>query len=796
MPPNTQAAFNAIKKIVIACYNLLYYPAGHETIQRSVKEAFDSIYTLLGLRAEIRIRIGEGGLEIGDETLDLQHSTNREFHQMLNQYDLMLVTFLKGLRLEEFFKFLSLLKAVDKKAPPETSLKNLKQNFPHIALEFVDYGGITLSAKTDQIPGGKPGMPTGPLRFGRVADDPHYQPDPVYRISADDIETVPPPQEGGAPQQDLQFLVADYEKELAQFRTRQTQPDPPTSRGSAAAAQTGNHAEHKAHESGTSAQLPLSGTETKPESWDATPRQDLQSLVESYEKKLGRHGLPVSGDDPGDGEIQNKARLARTILKELSPALQNQLRSFDFETILKRLTPVELDWLLEDLDAKTAMEKLKKTNEDNLEISPALTGLIKKMLTVSDRGALKSSGPEAVGAEKDALQEFDNLIKREAHEKYVIPEYDHLLKALSRTVSPGVAPERPFSVEDHKHVFEDAYAISSMARALLSALQQESNQEEYRAYVESGVLISGDLLAHGELPLLSELLNLLVLHSQDAPGSFRSLSARQGLDAVRTRGFMDKITALLDGPRKRPYSDLVALAKALGPEIVPATVDLYGQKTDTGASKFLTDILTHFKEPARVEIDHRMTGGMVSIPSHLFTLIKDLGLEANLAATLRPLLAHADPKVQDEALEALLRIKDDTAVNILLGLMASEQKEDYEKGLDMTVRLHVAETVPYLINAVNQGLFLMRDHPKKMTMVRALGRMGAAEAIPLLEAVARKKWAISRKKLTELKVALFQSLEGFRPDQIGNLIRIGDGLSDAQIAAALRRWRDKGDGKI
>jgi hypothetical protein len=791
MSPNTQAAVNAINKIVIARKNLLIFPAGHEIIKRSVKEAFDSICALLGRKGEIRFRIRKGCLEVGDETLDPQIAPTSEFYQMLNQYDLVLIVYSKGLRLEEFFKFLSQLKTADKKAPPETALKGLKNLFPHIALEFVDYSGITLLAKTDTATGGKEGTPSGPLRSGTIADEPLFQSGPVYRISADGIETVPTPQ-GVVPQRDLQSLVDDYKKELAQFRTRKTQPGSATNRGSGAAVQAGNQAKNKARVNGTSAQTPLSGIETKPEASGGSPRHDFQLIVENYEKRMGQDRQPISGDEPAGREIQNKARLAGSIFKELSPTLQNQLRSFDFEAILNRLTPVELDWLLEDLDANTAMERLKQVNEGNLELSPALTGLIKKMLTVSDQQTIKSSKYETVGAEKDALHQMDHLIKREAHEKYVVPEYDQLLKALSGEVSPEIGPERSFSVEDHKHLFEDVYATTSMARALLSALQQESNQEEYTAYLESVVLTSEDLLAHGELPLLSKLLHLLLLHSQEAPGSFRSLSAQKSLDAFRTREAIDKIVNLLDGPRKRPYSDLYALAKTLGPEIVPATVDLYGQTTTPLTLKFLTDILIHFKPRALVEIGHRLTRDTALIPGHLFALIRELGLEASLAATLRQLLAHDDPKVQDEALEALVRIKDSTALNILLWLIASEQKEGYEKGLDMAVRLKVAETVPYLINAVNQALFFMRDLPKKVAMLRALGRMGAAESVPLLEAVARKKWAISRKKLTQFKVTLFQTLDGFRPDQIENLIKIGDGLSNAQIAAALRSWRDKG----
>lgn len=789
MPPNTSAAFNAINKIVVARNNLLIYPSGHEIIKRSLKEAFDSICALLGRKGEIPIRIRDGCLEIGDERLDLQNSTNQEFYQMLNQYDLVLIVFSQGLRLEEFFKFLSLFKTADKKAPPETALKNLKHLFPHIAMEFVDYSGITLITKIDTATGGKEGRPSGPRRSGEVSGDPFFQPDPIYRLSADGIEIVPQPQ-GVASQQDLRSLIDDTKKELTQIRTRKTPPDPATNR----AIQEGNHVKDKAYDNGRWAQRPLSGNQIKPEASDGFPRQDLQSIVEKYEKKLGQYGTPLSGDESADREIQNKARMARTFLKELSPVLKNQLQSFDFEAILNRLTPVELDWLLEDLEAKTAVKKLKQVNEGNLELSPALTGFIKKMLTISDQQTLDGSQTETGGVEKDVLHQIDNLIKREAHEKYVDPEYDQLLKALSGEVAPEFAPQRSFSVEDHKHLFEDVYAITALARALLSALQQESNQEEYSAYLESVVLTSEDLLAHGELPLLSELLNLLLLHSQEAPGSLRSLLAQKRLDAFRTRGGLDKLLDLLDGPRKRPYSDLYALAKALGPEIVPAAVDLYGQKITPYALKFLTEILTDFKQRAEVEIDHRLTRDMALFPGPLFTLIRDLRLEVNLAATLRQLLAHNDPKVQDEALEALIRIKDDKAIHILLWLIASEQKEGYEKGLDMAVRLKVAETVPYLIHAVNHALFLMPDQPKKVAMVRALGRMGAAEALPLLEAVARKKWAISRKKLTELKVALFQTLDGFRPDQIENLLKIGDGLSNAQIAAALRRWRVKGKG--
>jgi hypothetical protein len=795
MPPNAQAAFNMINKIVIARNNLLIYPSGHEIIKRSVKEAFDSIFALAGRKSEMRIRIRETGLDIGDETLDPQNSVIREFCQILNQYDLVSIVFSKGLRLEEFINFLSRLKIADKKAPMETVLKSQKHLFPHIALEFVDYSRIKLLDKTDPATVKKEGTPSGPLRS--VYDDggPLFQSEPVYRISADGIETVLPSQ-GLAPQQDLRSLVEEYKKDLTEFRTRKNQSDPVTNRGLDLSSQAGNYAKDQAPNNGTWAQTLLKGIATKSEASDRSPRQELQSIVENYEKKLEPCCTPVSGDAPAERKTQNKAWIARTILTELSPALQNQLQSYDFETILNRLNPVELDWLLDDLDAKTAMEKLKRVNESNLELSPALTGLIKKMLTVSDQQTLKSPKDETVGAEEDALHQMDNLIKREAHEKYVIAEYDQLLKALSGEVSPKIVSEKPLSVEDHKHIFEDIYAITAMAKALLSALQQESNPEEYSAYLESMVLTSEDLLTQGELPLLSELLNLLLLHSQETPGSFRSLSAQKSLAAFRSWEVVHKIVDLLEGPRKRPYADLFDLAKVLGPEIVPATVDLVGQTTTPQALKFLTDLLTHFKQRAIAEIEYRLTRDIALIPRHLFTLIRDLGLEVHLAGTLRELLAHADPKVQDEALEALIRIRDDQAVYILRWLIASEQKEGYEKGLDMAVRLNVVETVPYLINAVNHDFFLLRDLPKKEAILRALGRMGAAEAIPLLEAVAQKKWAISQKKLTHLKLTLFQTLDGFRPDQIENLIKIGDGLSNAHIAKALQGWRDRRNGKI
>ncbi|HMK65420.1 MAG TPA: hypothetical protein VK564_06470, partial [Thermodesulfobacteriota bacterium] len=546
---------------------------------------------------------------------------------------------------------------------------------------------------------------------------------------------------------------------------------------------------------GSSARPPSGGIITKSEAPEESPGLDLQSFVENFEKKLEQARGPLSGDPPGDRENQSKIRSARSVLKEINPTLQNQLRSFDFEAVLNRPTSEEAKWLSDDWDAKTAVKKLREFNESNLELSPALTGFIKKMLAISDQNAANGSEQETLGPEKGALVQLDQLFKREAYEKYVIPEYNQLLKDISVKASPAGTREKAFPVEDHKHSFEDIYAVKAMARVLLSALQQESTQEEYTAYLENVVLTSQELLAHAELPLLSELLNLLLLHSQEASESFRPPLAQKSLEAFRTWGAIHKIVDLLDGPNQRPYSDLCDLAKVLGPEIVPEVVDLVGEKSSPSARKFLTELLNHYKQCAQVEIERRLTRNLSSIPGYLFTLIRDLGLEADLATTLKQLLDQADTQVQERALEALIRIKDDTAINILRWLIASEKKEGYEKGVEMAVRFKVVETVPYLINAVNQALFLMRDFPKKVTMLRALGRIGAAEAIPFLEALAQKKWAISRKKLTHLKVVLFQTLDGFRPNQIENLIRIGDGLSDAQITAALRRWRSVGNGK-
>jgi HEAT repeat protein len=111
------------------------------------------------------------------------------------------------------------------------------------------------------------------------------------------------------------------------------------------------------------------------------------------------------------------------------------------------------------------------------------------------------------------------------------------------------------------------------------------------------------------------------------------------------------------------------------------------------------------------------------------------------AASLPPLLHHRDIRVAREAIRALTRIGGSRAVGILLQLVEAENQELSRHALLSLGATKNQAAVPTLLKLVNRPDPLVKEAELKKGAIKALGEIGAAEAVPALASLlGRKKW--------------------------------------------------------
>jgi hypothetical protein len=82
--------------------------------------------------------------------------------------------------------------------------------------------------------------------------------------------------------------------------------------------------------------------------------------------------------------------------------------------------------------------------------------------------------------------------------------------------------------------------------------------------------------------------------------------------------------------------------------------------------------------------------------------------------------------------------------------------------------------------------FFRVDYVRTEKIIEALGRIGHASAIPVLERLAKTTFSLYPKQLAQLKLLLFQSLRLYEAALVAPLLRIGSKSKDARIRTACR----------
>jgi HEAT repeat protein len=282
---------------------------------------------------------------------------------------------------------------------------------------------------------------------------------------------------------------------------------------------------------------------------------------------------------------------------------------------------------------------------------------------------------------------------------------------------------------------------------------------------------------------------------------FAAHAGDKGSEPTRdlARGFL---RSLLDGARladviRRALSGLEAgdleanqVLLALGDATVPALLDA-AASLDKGVERDrLTAMVLTFGERALPAVLERL--GAEEAPPRLRAAIRIAGelQHPDVVAPLATLLEAGERSVREEAVRALVRVGSDAAVAALAAVLGSATPGLAVSALHALSSTGRARAVEPLRRALDQALDA-RDTARAKEAIRALGRLGRAEASAALVPLLERRVRLGGGWLRDLKSAAIAALGGIPGDEAVAALAQAAQTRDTQLRRAAQTALDR-----
>jgi len=725
-PSDEKLLARALAELSATRKTILMYPAGHNQIQQSIDRARTTWDEILSSRPEMTIGSAKDGLIVGRDSTKLKDAICNEFSSILRDHDIAVAHFRQGLSSEELAAFLRVIADDPERIRAEGGIEKALANeeVRHIRVQCIDYSKFlhTEEEEIQKRPRGKASDEDDSLWGGFVTH--------LILGTLTDAEAGIPLRSADdyAPR-----VIAAYLNEN---------------------------------------------------------RLDHQMALDSYEQTMEEHlNQDTASGDNQTYRVANLRNLS-ALLEELQPAIRHQFLDATYQQCAVQGDSPVVENLLSGMSHGLILEMLRHANKQGSEISPTLLNLVQKIARVKGSSALDGAagttasrvGSSDPGQHKEILDLFD----REAYETYVTSDYGETLKDLSRDgARPPEGMQLPEELKEEIGSLESPHLDAQIARALLAFMEGDPSEDEYKDYADKTFRIANDLIGEGEFTVPLEILNTLQRHVRGKPDPAIRSIAEGSLQRFRYPTFLSKALAAFDKWREAQDGKAQAFLAAIGPDIVPQALNLYLYRDQSERDQHLFTLLAIFSarvaEIARQEIPTR--GGPPLV--RLIRLVRRLGTH-DLIPELRPLLDRDDRQVQMEILETLVRFQDPESVDLLRKFLKLKNADDQLRVIEIAGMYKVADLAQDLASMVRTFSFFRVDYVRNERLIEALGRIGHASAIPVLERLAKSKFSLYPRQLADLKLLLFQSLRLYEAAPLAPLLRIGSLSKDTRIRTACR----------
>ena len=506
-------------------------------------------------------------------------------------------------------------------------------------------------------------------------------------------------------------------------------------------------------------------------------RLDSRQALKSFHQLLTRQadeslkkGVSVSKSKALRGHFDD-------LLINLKPELRQQFLTVTFRNLSHRDMAEASEEILGNLSDELVIEMLHIANKKNKQISPALIRLIQKMsgarssIDENDRFRKEQNNPFDA-FQNVSIDKMKHLFERESYEHYVDADYDLLLGNIAAASVYDCASNKDFELEQHMQSLSAASLDERIDRLLFSLLNSNIDSESYRAFVDKITTSTPAFLDSGRFGELIDLFKMLNRHGTDKSDAIIRRLATNTLKKIASETFLLQMEAAYQKWSQDIQEDLGQIYLALGPACIPVLLDRYTQNANREKREWIQLILTHFGNAPLEEAYRRLHVPDSGSVLELVKLIKKIGSKASVSH-VEHLLNHHDTGVRMAVIDLMLTFGKPSGILALHRLLYSEESQEVFRALFLVGKFRLKESTTLLVRMINNRPLSKLDIDLNEGIIRTLGKIGDAAAVPALEKLVHSKWSIHPGRMHGMKMAIFESIAGYPYQSVEGLIKFG-----------------------
>jgi HEAT repeat protein len=431
-----------------------------------------------------------------------------------------------------------------------------------------------------------------------------------------------------------------------------------------------------------------------------------------------------------------------------SDSMAGTFKRIDLAEIIRMLTEGEHDLNAERTGFTRALKNLVQVTEVDREAATQVATDVLRQAGATD-STIDDIISEAAPSRLTVRRSRQVRSSLDSAANMALQLIDHA--PLSKTADGAVDPDIAALQEEALLGVTDGDIIA----ALVALAGLDSNEAQF-ANTMSALEDSLDMLvARGEIETAAEAAITLVHAAQNPQLSKAQCSRLENAvtrfarpEDIRTITHTLRIYA----PGQPEYDAAQRLLHTLGVLAIRPLLEQLADEQDRTERKALVDLISKDAPKYITEL-----GIHVSDPRWFFVrnVIGILG-STKSPAILGPLertLRHAEPRVRRETIRALSSVHERRAVEMLIAALEDDDPHNVQLAARYLGVSKTVSAVPALEMVARGEGRGSRENGPRVEAIEALGRMGATQALPTLQAISRKRAIIGASRVRELRTA-------------------------------------------
>ena len=274
----------------------------------------------------------------------------------------------------------------------------------------------------------------------------------------------------------------------------------------------------------------------------------------------------------------------------------------------------------------------------------------------------------------------------------------------------------------------------------------------------------GVLVTRGEVDAAADAALALLAAAKDpalAPEQQRRLE-----QAVRRFARPEDIRTLTQAlwtfrPGEPEHEAARRLLETLGPIAIPAILEQLADEPDRGIRKALVDLLSHDASHYIPQIGANITDSRWYFVRNVVAILGSTHSSAILPYVERT-LRHQDERVRRESIRAVSSVADRRALDLLGSSLGDDDAQNVQlaaRYLGLRGERIVVPALEVVARGESRG---NRETGPRVEAIEALGRIGAPEALPTLQALANKRSLLGAGRYREIRAAASAAMAAIR----------------------------------